>query len=169
MDLGVELRSVCYVHRHVLCPGVVEARVGKRQIESVCLPTGNALCHSATRCEHHGDIDKRLAEIDPRYPAAICGGQKSGWPAQSAADVENFRSGFDVQGLGEFSRGCRTAHVKLIEWHEVRPVERSRSQARKPERVGNALSNATAPYCSRTTSWLSILGYSLLDVGSKKA
>src|SRR5438067_4612015 len=117
--LAIEAITVGDVHRRVLRPHDVEARVGKRQVERVSLPVGDLVGEPSTLCKHSGERDEFRSQVEAVDLAAELAGEIARGSADAAADVEHALGAVDLRQLCQPYGRIAPARMELIDRREV--------------------------------------------------
>jgi len=117
--LAIEAIAVGDVHRRVLRPHDVEARVGKRQVEPVSLPVGDLVGKPGALRKHSGERDEFRRQVEAVDLAAELAGEIARGSADAAADVEHALRSVDLRQLCQPYGRIPPARVELIDRREV--------------------------------------------------
>lgn len=119
MRFGIEPRTVGDIHRHVLGPGEIEARIPVRECQRVRTFAGDRVGKPCALGQIGRRVDEGWAEIDAANMGAEGGGEITRRSAEAGPDVEHLRAAFDSSRLGEFDGRSKAARVKLIERRKI--------------------------------------------------
>ena len=119
MHLGVEPLAVCDVHRRILRPHDIEARIRERHVEGTTVLVVDPTDEPRALGQHFGNADEFCGQIDAADPAAVMPGEIPRRPAEPGTDIEHSLGSGKADEFGEPHRRRALAAVKLVYRREI--------------------------------------------------